>query len=76
MSKVTTLSHSAITPEIILNSVAEDLGEMKHLFAVGIDKGGRPMLYASGDLSTLSIAALALQDLAMSYLNGGVTLEE
>ncbi len=75
MSNVKTLNNSSITPAIVLNAIGEDLPTIKALYAVAIKEDGQPICYATGDLSGLSLASLALHDLALKFLNGGIETE-
>lgn len=74
-SKVKAIGPQGISPELVLETIKEEVGNLKELFAVGITKDGEPIAYATGDLSALSFAALVLHDLAIKKLNGMIDHE-
>ncbi len=75
MSNVRTLNKEAITPEVILESAASQLPEIRALYIVGIRHDGKPQLWASGLMPDMALASLALQDLAMDFMNNRVIQE-
>lgn len=75
MSKIKALNSKSISPAVIVQSLGEDLQDMTDLYAVAIGLDGKPVIYASGDLSKLAFAALALQNTALQYLNGQIIPE-
>jgi hypothetical protein len=76
MSKVSALNGNSITPAVVLNSVAEQLPEIKELYVVALSEKGEPTVWASGQLNSAAFAALCLHDLALKSLNGMVYGED
>ena len=72
MTNIKTLRPSALTPEVLLQHVAEQVGTLKEMYVVGVDQEGGPIVWSTGDLTGLSFAALVLQDLAFKQLNGQI----
>lgn len=75
MSNVRTLNSKSITPAIVLNTIGEDLSQVKSLYAVSINADGQTTCYATGNLGDLAMAVIALQDLALKHLNGMIESE-
>lgn len=66
------LRASDLSPEMVLETVQEDLPMLQEVFIVGIDISGAPVIYASGDFHDLPLAVLALQNLALRLMNGAI----
>lgn len=75
MSRVVALNAYGVTPEVVLESLAERIGELREIYIVGVNGSGEHIVWASGDLKSLAYAALAFQDLALKYLNNQVVDE-
>lgn len=58
-----------INPHIVLQSLQKNVDEIHEMFVVTFTDDG-PQIYATGDLSLLSLASLCLHDLALKSLNG------
>ena len=70
MSEITALRTKDITPEMVLSNI---MGEnLKHIYAVTIDEHGELTVWASGDLSRMSDAALVMLSRATSVALGKV----
>lgn len=63
------LNSSAITPELLIQHVAEQAKNLKEIHVVGILEDGESILWTSGHLEGLVYAAFLLQDLASKHLN-------
>lgn len=72
MGDVEAISHKALTPELLLETVAKDLEGIEDMFIVVFHKDGTACEYACGDLGSLALAALRLQRLALMYSEGEV----
>lgn len=71
------LRQTDISPSIILQHIAEEINTLGSMFVIGIEKEtGKHVIWASGDLGSLCYAAMALQDLALKYVNGAIHPEE
>lgn len=68
---VTPIGPAGITPEVLVQRMAEKAGKMKTLFAVAFDEDGGAHYYCCGELSGLTLAILCFQDLALRLANGG-----
>lgn len=78
MSNVEALRPENITPRMVLEGVMEDVENFDSIYVVGLTKEGQPemyKLYASGDLSGLSLATHLFQRLTNAYLDGLVDTE-
>lgn len=75
MSNVYPLRISDLTPSMVLEAVKDRQDDLVDVYVVGIDKAGQPVMYASGDLSGLALAALSLQQLAVMNMNGEIIQE-
>lgn len=63
-----------VNPHIVIQSLSETAADIKEMYVVALTAAG-PVLYATGDLSKLSFAALCLHDLALKHLNGEIREE-
>jgi hypothetical protein len=72
---VTPLRTKDLTPSMVLGSALESSLEWKSVYIVGINKEGQAEMYAAGDLNDLAYAALSLQSLALTHVNGGIEQE-
>lgn len=70
MAEITALRAKDITPEMVLtNAMAE---KPKHVYLVTFDEDGVASVWASGDLSRMSDAALILMNRATANAMGEV----
>lgn len=76
MSKVQALRIKDVSPTVVIESVASELPNLRDLYVVAFNKEGEMMLWSSGDLKSLSMAAIGLQDLALKHLNGCIDRDE
>ena len=70
MSKVRALKVEFVSPVIVMESVASKLETLKDLYVIGINADGEPEMWATGDLSNMCFASMALQQLCHQYLRG------
>ena len=70
MNNVRKISADLVTPEDVLNGVAEQLADIKALYVVTIDKSGQATCFASGTLNDMAYAALAFNAQATDYILG------
>lgn len=70
MSNVTPLKESALTPELLLRLVAEDMKDVKHLFIIGYDSQGQSVMWSTPSLDLIPHLNILFQDLAIKWLNG------
>lgn len=70
---VTALRAKDITPEMVLRNVIED--NPAHVYIVTFDAEGLSSVWASGDLSRMSDAALILTSRATAHAMGEVESE-
>lgn len=75
MSELRMINQKALTPKNLLEFVAKDVDNLKHLYVVGINQNDDPDVWCTGDLRGIAMAALVLQDLGMKYLNNLVVEE-
>lgn len=68
---VTRLRPLTIPPSTVIDTLSENVKDIEAIYVVTIEDG-RPVCYASGDLSRLCMAAVTMQDLATKYLNGEI----
>lgn len=77
-TNVSALRPKDITPRMVLEGVLEDVDNFESVYVVGFNKEGQPemyQIYASGDLSGLSLATHLLQRLTNMYLDGLIDTE-
>lgn len=55
-------------PSTIVDTIAQNLDKVESIFVCTMEDG-EPVLYASGNLRELCIASIAIQQLAMQYIN-------
>lgn len=67
--KVRAIGPNGITPQLVLEKVAEDLEEIEDIFIVTFNKTDGHTVYASGNLGKLALASVTLHALAITHLS-------
>lgn len=60
-SNLVPLKADFVTPEIVIETLQKNAPELKELFAVGIKKDGKIVIWGSGDLKEMPTASMAFQ---------------
>lgn len=66
MGDVKAINSKSISPRVILATLAEEIDELEEIFVVAFPKKTGNRLYCSGSLGNVALAALLLQDFALS----------
>lgn len=68
--KLSTIGAGAITPEVLMHTLLEDLPYIEQAFTMVLTKDGRWLLYASGNIYEMITAAAIMKDMALGGIRG------
>ncbi len=68
MSNVKNITADMVTPTDVLESLIKQLGGIKSIYAVVIDKDGQPQIWASGNLIDMAYASAAFNAKLHEYV--------
>lgn len=60
---VTPIGAKRYTPEVLVSAISEDLPQIDQIFCVAFAKDGQIFQYHSGDIKSMSLASIVLQDM-------------
>jgi hypothetical protein len=70
------LSKDSLTPEVMIQFIAEEAANLKELHVVAIHKDtNEVIIWSTGNPAGLSIAAVSLQDIAAAAIKGEIVNE-
>jgi hypothetical protein len=69
MINIRAMSPGNLSPEILLQHIAEEIGTLKEMYVVGLTHEGQPITWGSGRIDGLSYAILVLQNMAFKQYN-------
>lgn len=72
LGKLIALRSSDVSPRVILDQLEDEVHELSSMYVVGLTKEG-PVVYASGTIGDLAIAAHVLDIMAKRYLEEGIS---
>jgi len=71
MGDVRNISADVVTPVDVIVDLQEKIHEIKEVYVVAFDQNGRPTIWASGNLKSMAMAAVALHAKTVDVLHDG-----
>lgn len=69
MKKVIPINADGLTPQLMLEEIAKDMGEFKEFFAIAITNDGKVNQYLCGEAKSCCFAGAILQETALALSN-------
>lgn len=66
------LNASGVTPAVVLGHAMEEAHDLEDIYIVSFRKDGTPVMWTAGNMESMGLAILCMQDLTFKFLNGMV----
>lgn len=71
MDNIRNINANLVTPVDVIVDLQEKIHELKEIYVVAFDNGGRPQIWASGNLKAMALAAVILHAKTVDVVHDG-----